>query len=306
MDPNQYSWWNLLPYKIDPTLITLMGNPIFTFGSTEDGSGLPIRYYGLMYLAAFFTCYKVIQHYMVKDKLPMKQEQLENLATWVIVGILLGGRFGYIFFYNFEFFIQHPFDAIKIFEWGPNGFKFRGISGMSYHGGLIGAFVGGSLFLRKEKIPYWPINNLAFLATPLGYTWGRIGNFLNSELYGRETDAWIAMRFPTDKSGLIRHPSQLYEAFFEGVFLFFIMLFLRRFKVCKDHMLAIYLIGYGTARYFIEYYREPDAHIGLDKSLIDGISRGQLLCLAMIIGGAMLWIARAKYTGQLSKKSAKS
>lgn len=305
MDPSQLTYWNLIPFKIDPTLITIFGNPIFTFGSTLDGSGLPIRYYGLMYLAAFFTCFKVIEYYTKKDKLPLNSVQLEGLATWIIVGVLIGGRFGYIFFYNFTYFVEHPFNAVKVFEFSETGFRFLGISGMSYHGGLIGAFLGGTFFLRKNKIPYWPIANIAFLAAPLGYTWGRIGNFLNSELYGRETDAWIGMVFPSDKLKLVRHPSQLYEAFFEGVFLFIILLFLRRFKLCKDHMIALYLIGYGIARFFIEYYRQPDAHLGLDSSWIDGLSRGQLLCAAMVLTGLLLWIGRLKYSQVQNNKSGK-
>lgn len=268
----EYTWWNLIPQHLSPTAIEILG--------------FPIRWYGLMYLAAFFTCYQVIWHYVCKEKLPLTKEQLDGLATWVIAGILIGARLGYVIFYNLGYYAQHPLDAILPFSF-DGGLHFTGISGMSYHGGLIGSFLSASYYIRREKLNYWLVVNLTFLSVPLGYTWGRLGNFLNGELYGRPTDSPIGMLFPMDKSQLLRHPSQLYEMTFEGVALFAALVFLRRFASLKNHTMALYIMGYGLVRFCIEFFREPDAHIGLNAF---GASRGQLLCAAMILTGLALYV----------------
>lgn len=272
----EYTWWNLIPQHMSPTAITLLG--------------FPVRWYGLMYLAAFFTCYQVIWHFVRKEKHGLTKEQLDGLASWIIAGILIGARLGYVVFYNLGYYMQHPLDAILPFSF-DGGFHFTGISGMSYHGGLIGAFLASTYYIRREKLNFWLVNNLGFLATPAGYTFGRLGNFINGELYGRPTDAGIGMLFPMDKQQLLRHPSQLYEMAFEGVLLFFVLVFIRRFAPVRNHMMAMYLIGYGVARFGIEFFREPDAHIGLNQI---GMSRGQLLCMAMIVTGLGLYIWRRK------------
>ena len=167
--------------------------------------------------------------------------------------------------------------------------EFVGISGMSYHGGMLGAFIAGLIFTRREKINTWLVVNLGFLCAPVGYTWGRLGNFLNGELYGRPTESGWGMLFPADMSQL-RHPSQVYEMVFEGPVLFAIQFALWRSNKLKEHMFSTYLMGYGTARFFIEYFREPDAHIGLQG----GLSRGQYLCVAMVVGGLLLMMYRNK------------
>ena len=282
----EYTWWNLIPQHMSPTAITLFG--------------FPIRWYGLMYLAAFFTCYQIIWHYARKEKFPITKEQLDGLATWVIAGILIGARLGYVVFYNLGYYLEHPLEAILPFSF-EGGLHFTGISGMSYHGGLIGAISMGGYFMRREKLNYWLTNNLAFLSVPAGYTFGRLGNFINGELYGRPTDSAIGMLFPMDKTQLLRHPSQLYEMTFEGIVLFFVMAYLRRLGAFKNHMMAIYLMGYGVARFVIEFFREPDAHIGLNGI---GMSRGQLLCTAMILSGLALyiWARRRELASQSNAK----
>ena len=189
-------------------------------------------------------------------------------------------------FYNLGYYAQHPLDAILPFSF-DGGIHFTGISGMSYHGGLIGSFLSGSYYIHREKLNYWLVVNLTFLSVPLGYTWGRLGNFLNGELYGRPTDHPIGMLFPMDKSQLLRHPSQLYEMAFEGVALFAALVFLRRFSSLKNHTMALYIMGYGLVRFCIEFFREPDAHIGLNAF---GASRGQLLCAAMVLIGLALYV----------------
>ncbi len=284
MDPNNYTWWNLLPFHMDNTLVTFMSNDgFFIFGSSTDHSGLPIRFYGLMYLAAFFTCFQAMKFFTRRDKLPLTPIQLEGLLSWVIAGILIGGRLGYVVFYNLPYYLQHPLEIAIPFKL-DNGFHFTGISGMSYHGGMLGAIFFALYYTRREKISPWLIWNLGFLCAPLGYTFGRLGNFLNGELYGRPTDFFLGMVFPSDPDKLLRHPSQLYEALFEGPVLFVILVLIWQKKALREHILGFYLMGYGTARFFIEYVRQPDAHIGLQA----GFSRGQYLCMAMIVGGAVL------------------
>ena len=246
-----------------------------------------------MYLAAFFFGYHLIWHFTAKYKIQaMKKEQLESIMTWLIAGVLLGARLGYVFFYNFGYYINHPLEIILPFSFS-GGFHFTGISGMSYHGGLIGSFLATSYAIKKQKLDYWKSVNTVFLVVPLVYTFGRLGNFINGELYGRVTESAIGMVFPfaPENPSVLRHPSQIYEMCFEGFVLFgIIYAFWKIFPKTRDHVMALYLIGYGTARFFIEFFREPDVQIGLNAF---GMSRGQMLCSAMILSGAALWVARA-------------
>jgi phosphatidylglycerol:prolipoprotein diacylglycerol transferase len=156
---------------------------------------------------------------------------------------------------------------------------------MSYHGGLIGVLISTGWYIRKSGVSFREVADLFVPAIPLGYTFGRIGNFINGELYGRTTSAAIGMHFPLAPDAGLRHPSQLYEAFFEGIFLFAVLWTIRRRPLPKGSMLAFYLIGYGTVRFFIEFFREPDAHLGL---IWVSLSMGQILCLLMILAGGIL------------------
>jgi phosphatidylglycerol:prolipoprotein diacylglycerol transferase len=199
-----------------------------------------------------------------------------------------------VFFYNFGYYINHLAEIILPFSFS-GGFHFTGISGMSYHGGLIGAFLASSYAIKKQKLDYWKSVNTIFLTVPLAYTFGRLGNFINGELYGRTTDFAIGMLFPhaPERPSVLRHPSQLYEMCFEGFILFgLIYAAWRIFPKIRDHVMSLYLIGYGTARFFIEFFREPDAHIGINFL---GMSRGQMLCSAMILSGIALWAVRKYY-----------
>jgi len=275
-----YSWWNTIPLHLDPTAITILN--------------FPIRWYGLMYLFAFFFGYHLIWHFTNKYKIqPMKREQLEAVMTWIIAGVLLGARFGYVFFYNFGYYINHISEIIMPFSFN-GGFHFTGISGMSYHGGLIGSFLAASYAIKQQKLDYWKSVNTIFLCVPLVYTFGRLGNFINGELYGRATESGIGMLFPLapERPPILRHPSQIYEMCFEGFVLFGILYALWRiYPSLRNHVMALYLIGYGTARFFIEFFREPDAHIGLNFL---SMSRGQMLCSAMILSGVALWVWRKR------------
>ena len=158
---------------------------------------------------------------------------------------------------------------------------------MSYHGGLIGILLAVSWYVRKSKINYWEVMDLYVPVVPLGYTFGRLGNFINGELFGRVTTSPIGMYFPQAPEKALRHPSQLYEALFEGIFLFAILWGLRKKSIPEGAMLALYIIGYGTVRFFIEYFREPDAHLGF---VFASFSMGQVLCALMIAGGIGLYL----------------
>ncbi|WP_081697942.1 prolipoprotein diacylglyceryl transferase [Chitinivibrio alkaliphilus] len=287
---NQRSWWSSLPEQIDPTFITIGGENILTFGSSSGG-GFPVQYYGLMYILVFLTTYALIGQLQKKEELSISPKQWEDIFFYGILGVILGGRLGYVLFYNFSYYATSPGEIFMPFR---NG-SFVGISGMSYHGGLIGAAVAIYYYTKRNNLSFHTISNNLAYAFPLGYTWGRLGNFINGELYGRVTDSPLGMYFPAAEGDHLRHPSQLYEAFFEGVFLFGVLHLFRKTNRFKEKMLPLYLIGYGLARFSIEFLREPDPHIGMN---ILNLSRGQTLSGAMILFGSILlfWYNRRQGT----------
>ena len=285
-----FTWWNLIPTHFDGIALQL--------------GSFPVHWYGLMYLFAFATCYMVIWKTNQKHGIGIRKEQLDSFVTWVIAGILIGARLGYVFFYNPSHYLTSPLEIISPFRHDSDlGFTFVGISGMSYHGGLIGAIVFGIIGMRKNKLPVWESLNLGFLAAPLGYSWGRWGNFVNGELFGEVTTSPIGMLFPMAHDLQLRHPSQLYEMLFEGVILFGILFWLSHYKTFKKQMLPLYLMGYGTFRFFIEFFRHPDNFLGRNDLI--GMSRGQTLCVLMIVAGIVLfiWEHRREIKMQRSQKS---
>ncbi len=269
---NFISWWQHLPAQMDPT--------IFSIGN------FPIRWYGTMYIAAFMTVYLLTNWRIKFDQLNYNKEFVSNVITWAILGLLLGARFGYVLFYNFESFLSDPLSIISPFARVRGELKFTGIAGMSYHGGVIGIVIAWYLFARKSKMSIFKIADLIIPAAPLGFTFGRLGNFINGELYGRVTESAMGMYFPSAMDGLLRHPSQLYEAFFEGLVLFAIVWPLRNKKLFTGFISGLYIFGYGFFRFFIEFYRQPDEHLGF---VLGSLSMGQVLCIAMMIGAAVLW-----------------
>ena len=207
----------------------------------------------------------------------MDDEFLKNILTWGFIGTLAGGRLGYVLFYNLGYYLKHPLEIILPFRFGEGGAVFTGISGMSYHGGIIGIFIACAWFCRKYKADFWNLCDLFFPVSAFAYTFGRLGNFINGELYGRVTQAAIGMHFPeSPEPSLLRHPSQLYEGLFEGLVLGAILYLLRGRKLPKGSMMALYLFGYGFFRFCIEFFREPDAHLGF---VFLRFSMGQLLCI---------------------------
>ncbi|MBN1547415.1 MAG: prolipoprotein diacylglyceryl transferase [Syntrophaceae bacterium] len=266
--------WQHLPFHINPNLL-------------EIGS-FQLRYYSLMYLVAFGLVYLLVKHRIRKENYEFKIETIQDYFIWAILGVILGGRLGYVLFYNFGYYMSHPLEIFLPFEFS-NGIRFTGISGMSYHGGLLGFLLATVFFCRKMQIDFWRFVDLLIPVIPLGYTFGRIGNFINGELYGRATDVSWGMMFPADPLGLLRHPSQLYEAFFEGIVLFVLLWLLRRKRPFEGFLAAVYLIGYGTVRFFIEFYREPDSQLGF---VLGPFSMGQVLCFVMILSGMVIWYWR--------------
>lgn len=273
------SSWNLIPSNFDGIAIQI--------------GSFPVHWYGLMYLFAFATCYFVMSRTIKKENMPITKEQLDSFFTWIIIGILLGARLGYVFFYQPGYYLSHISEIFLPFRMDAAGFRFTGISGMSYHGGLIGAIIFACIGIKRNKLPFAETLNLGFFAVPLGYTWGRWGNFVNGELFGEKTTSAIGMWFPQAHDSpisnpILHHPSQLYEMCFEGIILFTILYFLRKKPFFRHQMISCYLIGYGIFRFFIEFFRRPDAHLGRLDFL--GMSRGQTLCSLMILSGIVLFI----------------
>ncbi|UCE55797.1 MAG: prolipoprotein diacylglyceryl transferase [Desulfobacterales bacterium] len=268
-----WTWWQHLPQNIDPV--------IFQIGSFR------LQYYGLMYIVAFaLTFFLALYRIKREPRFEISTDQLKEVMVYMILGLIIGARLGYVVFYNFSYYLKHPLEIFLPFSFS-NGITFTGISGMSYHGGLIGVVFAGWLYVRKNQLNPWDMIDLFFPGAPLGYTFGRLGNFINGELYGRVTSAKIGMYFPLAPTKELRHPSQLYEAFFEGIFLFAVLWSVRKIKLPRGAMIALYLIGYGLVRFIIEVFREPDAHLGF---VILSFSMGQVLCFLMIVSGIGLYL----------------
>jgi len=267
------NWWQHLPEHMDPV--------IFQIGSFR------LQYYGLMYIVGFAFTYGLALYRIRHEKrFQIDVEQLQGLMTAMILGLIIGARVGYVLFYNLPYYLNHPLEIILPFDFS-NGIRFTGITGMSYHGGLIGVALATAIFARKNALGFFHVTDLIVPCVPLGYTFGRLGNFINGELYGRLTTHPIGMYFPLAPGPGRRHPSQLYEAFFEGIVLFVVLWTLKKRVTTQGGMLALYLMGYGLVRFFIEYARQPDAQLGF---VFLSFSMGQLLCMAMILAGAALFL----------------
>ena len=262
------AWWQQLPSMMNPV--------IFSVG------GIAIRWYGTMYIIAFAIVYLLSKYRIADEKLPFGKSFPGDALTWAMGGVLIGGRVGYILFYGFDWFLQDPIGTLLPIKFGGGTCAFSGITGMSFHGGLIGVAIALWLFARKQKVDFLKTVDLFIPAMPLGYTFGRLGNFINGELYGRVTTSAIGMYFPDAPTVALRHPSQLYEAFFEGIVLFIILWTIRKKAPWTGFLSGLYLIGYGTVRFFIEFFREPDAQLGF---VFFNFSMGQVLCFLMIAVG---------------------
>lgn len=244
---------------------------------------LAVRWYGLMYLFGFAGGWALGRVRAARADVPWTREQVDDLVFYIALGVILGGRVGYVLFYNFAGFIDNPLVLFKIWE-----------GGMSFHGGLLGVLVAMAFYGRKVGKPFFEVTDfIAPLVTP-GLFFGRIGNFINGELYGRVSDVPWAMVFHSPGAGdLPRHPSQLYEAALEGLALFVILWLYSRKPRPMMAVSGLFLVCYGLFRFIIEFARTPDAHIGFIA--FDWLTMGQLLSLPMVVfGGLLLLLARRR------------
>ena len=221
-----------------------------------DIGGIAVHWYGLMYATALLVAIMFAHWIIKKDNLNISKDTLESYIWWVEIGVILGARIGYILFYDTHtfYYLTHPWQIFNPFIDG----MYAGISGMSYHGALIGFSIATFLFCRKYKFKFFFLTDIAVLAVPLGYIFGRIGNFLNQELVGRVTDvAWAI-----NVHGILRHPSQLYEAILEGLIVFIILFIYRKRKTFDGELTILYMILYSIARIYAETFRQPDIQLG--------------------------------------------
>lgn len=228
---------------------------------------LSIRWYGLMYVLGFTASYFLSLYEVKKKYVWIKREVIDDLYFYLIVGLILGARAGHVLFYNLDFYMKNPFEIFMLWH-----------GGMSFHGGLIGTIIAGYIFTKKKNLKFFFVADLIVPSCPIGLGLGRIGNFINGELYGKVSDVPWAMVFPS--GGMLpRHPSQLYEAFFEGLVLFLILWLVKDRKKFDGDIFTLFLIFYGIFRVFCEFFREPDA------PPILFFSRGQILSILMIVAG---------------------
>lgn len=235
----------------------------------------PVRlsWYGLMYVLGFLASYLLVRYQMRKKDFDITKPEVENFYFYLIFGLIIGARFGYVLFYDLKTYLNNPLEILAVWH-----------GGMSFHGGLIGLLLVALLFSWKNKKSFWKIADLFIVTAPIGLGLGRIGNFINGELYGRAAQVPWAVIFP--KGGPVpRHPSQLYESALEGGVLFFILWFMKDKNLPRGALLAMFLFLYGGFRFFLEFFREPDAQLGF---VLGPFTMGQVLSTFMVGGGIFL------------------
>lgn len=243
-----------------------------------------MRWYGLMYILGFLASYGLTVYQLRGGRKPgIPREAVDDLFFYLIIGLIVGARLGYAVFYNLGFYIDNPLEVFMVWH-----------GGMSFHGGLAGAFIAGVVIIVKKRLPFMATADLLIPTAPIGLALGRLGNFINGELFGRQAFVPWAMVFP--QGGPVpRHPSQLYEAFFEGLLLFVILWFYKDRKKQEGDVFALFLMLYGVFRIFCEFFREPDNQLGLIFGLL---SMGQLLSLIMVFIGAALMFLYLPWRGK--------
>lgn len=241
--------------------------------------GLDIRWYALAYIAGFVGGYWLFKYLTRKSDsvIKLSKQQIDDLLTAIVFGVIIGGRLGYVLFYNLGYFLSHPLEILAVWH-----------GGMSFHGGLLGVIIAIFLFAHKQRQNPWALLDLMAVVTPIGLFFGRIANFINQEVMGRATDVPWAVVFNGDTT-IPRHPSPLYEAASEGILLFIIMYCLYRFTSLRKRpgaIAGIMGILYALFRMICEQFRAPDAHIGFLTSW--GLTMGQMLSGLMLIGGGVI------------------
>ncbi len=267
----------LIHPQIDPVAIAL--GPI------------AIHWYGLTYLAAFALFVGLgrlrLKHEPYAAQVVLgswSKQDVEDILFYGVMGVVLGGRIGYCVFYNPSYYLDHPLEVFAVWQ-----------GGMSFHGGMLGVFVGTAVFAWQRHRPWLWVTDFIAPCVPTGLAAGRIGNFINGELWGRAADptlAW-AMVFPQSGSLIPRHPSQIYQFLGEGILLFIVLWLYARKPRAIGAVSGVFMIGYGSLRFMAEYFREPDAHLGL---LALGMSMGQWLCVPMVLVGVALWLQATRKT----------
>ena len=248
---------------IDPVIVS--------FGLIE------IRWYGLAYVLGFIFGYYLIKKIIQNQNIKINDKTIDNFFIWSIIGVIIGGRLGYVLFYQTSTILNNPINIFFIWK-----------GGMSFHGGLIGIIVSMIIFSKKNSINFFILSDLVSFVAPIGLFLGRLANFINVELIGRPTNFFLAMIYPSIDN-IPRHPSQIYEALFEGLVLFIILIyFVRKNYINNKHgfISSIFLIFYGIFRFILEFLREPDLHLGLFFNIF---SMGQLLSIPTIILGIYIY-----------------
>jgi len=245
---------------------------------------LEIRWYSLAYITGILLGWILSKKIFIS--IPSLKEKFDDFITYIILGIIVGGRLGYVIFYNLEYYSNNLTDVFKVWQ-----------GGMSFHGGLIGVIAVSIWFSKKNNQDPFSYLDVVSIVAPIGIFFGRIANFINSELYGIETDMPWAVKF-IQIDNLYRHPSQLYEAFFEGLILFFILIYFRNkgFMKISGLISSLFLIFYSTFRFVIEFYRVPDEQLGY---LFFNLSMGQIISFAFFLVGAYLFTTKYEFTKKL-------
>lgn len=270
-----------------------MNEPWFSYPNIDpvlfQWGFLVIRWYALAYIFGLLGAWGLARKMSVASKSTFTVLKIDDFLMWAIFGVIIGGRLGYVIFYNLQYFLEFPMQILMVW----NG-------GMSFHGGLIGVIIATVLFARKKNISLFSMGDILVCVAPIGLFLGRLANFINGELYGRITNAPIGMIFPMG-GDMPRHPSQLYEAFCEGILLFVILntlwWFIPKYRNRTGFLTGLFFVLYAIFRFIIEFFREPDLHLGY---IFSDFTMGQALCVPMLIAG--LWILHISSPAHALKK----
>ncbi|MBN1684616.1 MAG: prolipoprotein diacylglyceryl transferase [Gammaproteobacteria bacterium] len=241
---------------------------------------LKIRWYGIMYLLGFLLAFGLALIRVKKSNGEWTKNQVIDLFFFLVLGVIIGGRLGYMLFYGFSDFVHHPWIIFQVWQ-----------GGMSFHGGLLGVLLMMGWWAHRNQKHFIDVTDFIAPLAPVGLAAGRLGNFINDELWGRVTHVPWGMIFPTG-GPLPRHPSQIYEFLLEGILLFIILWFFSKTKRPRGAVSGLFLIGYGCARFFCEFFRQPDPQLGFIA--FNWLTMGQLLCVPMILGGIYLLIKKKR------------